>query len=37
MVEDGGWTIETQDGKYRAHDEHALVVTENGNEILTKK
>jgi methionyl aminopeptidase len=37
MVEDDGWTIETQDGKYGAHDEHTLVVTENGNEILTKQ
>lgn len=37
MVEDDGWAIETQDGMYGAHDEHTLVVTENGNEILTKQ
>jgi methionyl aminopeptidase len=36
IVEDDGWTIETQDGKMCAHDEHTVAITENGNEILTK-
>ncbi|MDD9150542.1 MULTISPECIES: type I methionyl aminopeptidase [unclassified Sporolactobacillus] len=37
IVEDDGWTILTQDGKRCAHFEHTLVITENGNEILTKQ
>ncbi|CAM3236025.1 type I methionyl aminopeptidase [Sporolactobacillus spathodeae] len=37
IVEDDDWTIETEDGKLCAHDEHTLVITENGNEILTKQ
>lgn len=37
MVEDDDWTIETEDGKMCAHFEHTLVLTENGNEILTKQ
>lgn len=37
LVEDEDWTIETEDGKSCAHDEHTLAITENGNEILTKQ
>ncbi|WP_100486429.1 type I methionyl aminopeptidase [Sporolactobacillus pectinivorans] len=37
IVGDDDWTIETQDGKNCAHYEHTLVITENGNEILTKQ
>ncbi|RYL89879.1 type I methionyl aminopeptidase [Sporolactobacillus sp. THM7-4] len=37
IVEDDDWTILTQDGKNCAHFEHTLVITENGNEILTKQ
>ncbi|MFX3618249.1 MAG: type I methionyl aminopeptidase [Sporolactobacillus sp.] len=37
MVEDDDWTIETEDGKNCAHFEHTLVITEKGNEILTKQ
>lgn len=37
IVEDDDWTILTQDGKMCAHFEHTLVITENGNEILTKQ
>ena len=31
-----GWTIKTADGKYSAHFEHTIAVTENRHEILTK-
>ncbi|GEB77638.1 type I methionyl aminopeptidase [Sporolactobacillus inulinus] len=37
MVEDDDWTLMTQDGKNCAHFEHTIVITENGNEILTKQ
>lgn len=37
IVGDDDWTIETQDGKKCAHYEHTLVITETGNEILTKQ
>ena len=30
-----GWTVVTADGKYSAHFEHTLAITENGAEILT--
>lgn len=32
---DDGWTVVTVDGKYCAHFEHTVAVTENGYEILT--
>jgi methionyl aminopeptidase len=31
-----GWTVVTRDGKYSAHFEHTIAVTENGPEILTR-
>ena len=31
-----GWTVVTKDGKYSAHFEHTLAVTENGPEVLTR-
>lgn len=31
-----GWTAVTKDGKLSAHFEHTLVVTEDGNEVLTR-
>jgi methionyl aminopeptidase len=31
-----GWTAVTRDGKYSAHFEHTVAVTENGTEILTR-
>ncbi|MCQ2010602.1 MAG: type I methionyl aminopeptidase [Sporolactobacillus sp.] len=37
MVEDDDWTLMTQDGQPCAHFEHTIVITENGNEILTKQ
>lgn len=30
------WTVVTQDGKWSAHFEHTVALTENGTEILTK-
>jgi len=30
------WTVVTQDGKWSAHFEHTVALTENGPEILTK-
>ncbi|AKL98692.1 type I methionyl aminopeptidase [Endomicrobium proavitum] len=35
MLEDD-WTVVTRDGSLSAHFEHTVVITENGNEILTK-
>jgi methionyl aminopeptidase len=32
---DDGWTAATTDGKYSAHFEHTVAITENGPEILT--
>lgn len=32
---DDGWTIQNRDGSYSAQFEHTLVITEDGNEILT--
>jgi len=34
---DDHWTIVTRDGKPSAHFEHTILITETGNEILTKK
>ena len=31
-----GWTVVTKDGKYSAHFEHTVAITENGPSILTK-
>ncbi len=31
-----GWTVVTQDGKWSAHFEHTIAITENGPEVLTK-
>ena len=30
------WTVVTEDGKWSAHFEHTVALTENGPEILTK-
>ncbi|APT92326.1 methionine aminopeptidase [Corynebacterium phocae] len=32
---DDGWTVQNTDGRYTAQFEHTLVITEEGNEILT--
>ena len=34
-VLDDGWTVVTTDGKYAAHYEHTIAVTEDGCEVLT--
>ncbi len=34
---DDQWTIVTVDGKPSAHFEHTILITETGNEVLTKK
>ncbi|MDB4984218.1 MAG: methionine aminopeptidase type [Patescibacteria group bacterium] len=34
---DDGYTVVTHDGKQSAHFEHTILITETGNEILTKK
>jgi methionyl aminopeptidase len=31
-----GWTVVTRDGKYSAHFEHTIAVTESGPEVLTR-
>ena len=31
-----GWTVVTRDGKYSAHFEHTIAVTETGPEVLTR-
>ena len=31
-----GWTVKTQDGKWSAHFEHAIAVTQDGCVILSK-
>ncbi len=35
FVLDDGWTVVTIDGKYSAHFEHTIAITENGFDILT--
>jgi len=30
-----GWTVVTEDRSWSAHFEHTIVITKNGNEILT--
>ena len=32
---DDDWTVQNTDGKFTAQFEHTLVITEDGNEILT--
>lgn len=32
---DNGWTVQNKDGKYTAQFEHTILITEDGNEILT--
>ncbi|EEI16853.1 methionine aminopeptidase, type I [Corynebacterium lipophiloflavum DSM 44291] len=32
---DDGWTVQNNDGKYTAQFEHTILVTQDGNEILT--
>ena len=32
---DDGWTVANRDGKFTAQFEHTIVITEDGNEILT--
>ena len=32
---DNGWTVQNRDGKFTAQFEHTLVITDDGNEILT--
>jgi len=34
---DDGWTIITEDGLPAAHYEHTIVITKDGNEIITKR
>ncbi|QPK82587.1 type I methionyl aminopeptidase [Corynebacterium qintianiae] len=34
-VWDDGWTVQNNDGKFTAQFEHTILITENGNEILT--
>ena len=29
------WTVQNRDGKFTAQFEHTIVITEDGNEILT--
>lgn len=35
FLEDDDWTFKTADGKYSAHFEHTVLITEDGPEILT--
>lgn len=32
---DDGWTVQNRDGEYTAQFEHTIVITEDGNEVLT--
>ena len=34
-VWDDGWTVQNIDGEYTAQFEHTIVITDDGNEILT--
>ncbi len=34
--EDDGWTVRTEDGSLSAQWEHHLIITENGNEIISR-
>ena len=35
-VLDDGWSVRTTDGRWAAHTEHTIAVTENGPEVLTR-
>lgn len=35
-IAEDGWTVKTRDGKWAAHFEHTVLITEAGAEILTK-
>lgn len=35
IIKEDGWTVETMDGLLSAHFEHTILITEDGNEILT--
>jgi methionyl aminopeptidase len=35
-IDKDGWTIKTADGKWSAHFEHTVLITDKGAEILTK-
>ena len=35
VTDDDGWTVRTKDGKWSAHFEHTVAITENGPQILT--
>jgi methionyl aminopeptidase len=32
---DDGWSVVTADGRWSAHFEHTIAITDNGPEILT--
>lgn len=36
LFQDDGWRVVTKDGKLSAHFEHTFLVTETGNEIITR-
>ena len=35
-VLDDGWTVVTADGRWAAHTEHTIAITDDGPEILTR-
>jgi methionyl aminopeptidase len=35
-IANDGWTVKTQDGKWSAHFEHTVLITEGGAEVLTQ-
>jgi methionyl aminopeptidase len=37
LTKEDGWTVETVDKSLTAHFEHTFVVTENGNEVITRE
>lgn len=37
LTKDDGWTVETVDKSLTAHFEHTFVVTEKGNEVITRE
>jgi methionyl aminopeptidase len=36
LVLDDGWSVVTADGRWSAHAEHTVVVTDDGPEVLTR-
>ncbi len=36
QTKEDGWTVTTQDGSWSAHEEHTILVTKNGFEIITQ-